>query len=220
MTRSRPLIAAGTLAAVALLTACGSDDDDAADTISNPQVSLRESADAQDDDDQSDSDPSGEGVTTGEGDTVETDDRSATQETADPVASKEIAVVNSRDEGVALRVDVMSLERGAGDVVRMDLRVTNIDDDAGWTPYSTFSASVTNDLSGVSLVDLANDLRYLVLSDSDGECLCSSMGVLELAPGESVDAQASFPAPPAGVAEVDVHLGDLGVIGPVPLSDR
>lgn len=60
-------------------------------------------------------------------------------------------------------------------------------------------------LSGATLVDKAGKKRYLVLRDTDGECLCTT-GLSGLRPGESRPVFAQFPAPPAKVTEVDFQL--------------
>lgn len=230
MKTTRTIIAVGALAATALLSACG-DDDDAAGTITSPEVSLREAA--------TDTDPERDEDTAVDTDDeedvdidAETDDVDTRTEDLDgdergsgdsgALASKEFDITNASDETLTVRVDVVSLERASGDVVRMDLRVTNLDDSVEWSPYSTFSARTAGDFttSGISLIDLANDLRYLVLTDSDDRCLCTTLGGTTISAGESISVQASFPAPPADVAEVDVQLGQLGVMGPVPVSDR
>ncbi|MGK5731778.1 hypothetical protein [Streptomyces sp. URMC 124] len=60
-------------------------------------------------------------------------------------------------------------------------------------------------VSGASLVDQASKKRYLVLRDTDGECLCST-GLTNVKPNESRPVFAQFPAPPDDVTEVDFQL--------------
>ncbi|MFG2223816.1 hypothetical protein ACIBK8_00350 [Streptomyces sp. NPDC050161] len=60
-------------------------------------------------------------------------------------------------------------------------------------------------LSGATLVDKEGKKRYLVLRDTDGECLCTT-GLSGLQPGASRPIFAQFPAPPAKVTEVDFQL--------------
>ncbi|MFI1969092.1 hypothetical protein [Streptomyces cinnamoneus] len=60
-------------------------------------------------------------------------------------------------------------------------------------------------VSGASLIDAAGKKRYLVLRDTDGECLCTT-GLVNIRPGESRALFAQFPAPPDGVRDVDFQL--------------
>ncbi|MFE2162238.1 hypothetical protein ACFW9M_31065 [Streptomyces lydicus] len=60
-------------------------------------------------------------------------------------------------------------------------------------------------ISGATLVDKAGKKRYLVLRDTNGECLCTT-GLSGLMPGASRPIFAQFPAPPAKVTEVDFQL--------------
>ncbi|MEV4439242.1 hypothetical protein AB0K09_09495 [Streptomyces sp. NPDC049577] len=60
-------------------------------------------------------------------------------------------------------------------------------------------------VSGASLVDQAGKKRYLVLRDTDGECLCTT-GLVNIRPGESRPVFAQFPAPPSSVTDVDFQL--------------
>ncbi|AZQ73259.1 MULTISPECIES: hypothetical protein [Streptomyces] len=60
-------------------------------------------------------------------------------------------------------------------------------------------------VSGASLIDSAGKKRYLVLRDTDGECLCTT-GLVNIRPGESRPVFAQFPAPPASVTDVDFQL--------------
>ncbi|MFI1617100.1 hypothetical protein ACH4VT_08990 [Streptomyces lydicus] len=60
-------------------------------------------------------------------------------------------------------------------------------------------------ISGATLVDKAGKKRYLVLRDTNGECLCTT-GLSGLLPGASRPIFAQFPAPPAKVTEVDFQL--------------
>ncbi|MFF7410991.1 hypothetical protein [Streptomyces lydicus] len=60
-------------------------------------------------------------------------------------------------------------------------------------------------ISGATLVDKAGKKRYLVLRDTNHECLCTT-GLSGLLPGASRPIFAQFPAPPANVTEVDFQL--------------
>ncbi|WP_043265857.1 hypothetical protein [Streptomyces sp. CT34] len=74
----------------------------------------------------------------------------------------------------------------------------------GWGPHETELKSRSS-ISGATLVDEAGKKRYLVLRDTNGECLCTT-GLSGLMPGASRPVFAQFPAPPAKVTEVDFQL--------------
>ncbi len=138
---------------------------------------------------------------------------------AEPVASLEIDTTTAMDDVVTVRFDVVSLERD-GDTARLAMRITNLSDEFEYRPLADLAASQVSDftLSGVSLIDLTANLRHLVLTDSAGDCVCSDLGSVTLTSGAGVDAQASFPAPAAD--EVDIQLGELGILPDAPLADR
>lgn len=66
-------------------------------------------------------------------------------------------------------------------------------------------------VSGASLVDEAGKKRYLVLRDTDGECLCTT-GLVGIRPGESRAVFAQFPAPPAEVTDVSFQLPTMPAV--------
>lgn len=137
------------------------------------------------------------------------------------VASRQVDDTTFEGETVPLVVDVNRLSRSNGRVL-LEFSVTNTSDSVTWTVLDDFAEGAVGDFtaSGVSLIDLANDLRYLVLVDSEGDCICSEVGGADVAPGQSVSYSASFPAPPADVTLVDVQLGGVVVIADVTIADR
>ncbi|KOG30671.1 hypothetical protein [Streptomyces varsoviensis] len=66
-------------------------------------------------------------------------------------------------------------------------------------------------ISGASLVDAAGKKRYLILRDTDGECLCST-GLYGIKPNESRPIFAQFPAPPQSVTQVDFQLPSMPTV--------
>ncbi|MCZ7433406.1 hypothetical protein O7609_17475 [Streptomyces sp. WMMC1477] len=62
-----------------------------------------------------------------------------------------------------------------------------------------------SDISGATLVDKDAKKRYLVLRDTDGQCLCTT-SISLTGSGESRPLFAQFPAPPNGVVEVEFQL--------------
>ncbi|MCO8305359.1 hypothetical protein [Streptomyces sp. RKCA744] len=67
-------------------------------------------------------------------------------------------------------------------------------------------------VSGASLIDEKGKKRYLVLRDTDGQCLCTT-GLSGIKPNESRPLFAQFPAPPKSVTEVDFQIPTMPSVG-------
>ncbi|MEU4208693.1 hypothetical protein AB0F13_01595 [Streptomyces sp. NPDC026206] len=109
-------------------------------------------------------------------------------------------------EGIV--VTLHSAVRDKGGFVTVNGTVSN----KGTKPYTplTWRSKETelksqSSVSGASLIDQAGKKRYLVLRDTDGECLCTT-GLVNIRPSESRSVFAQFPAPPDDVKEVDFQL--------------
>lgn len=109
-------------------------------------------------------------------------------------------------EGIV--VTLHSAVRDKGGFVTVNGTVAN----RGTKPYTplTWRSKETelksqSSVSGASLIDQAGKKRYLVLRDTDGECLCTT-GLVGIRPEESRAVFAQFPAPPDDVKEVDFQL--------------
>ncbi|MCA6093217.1 hypothetical protein LE181_13725 [Streptomyces sp. SCA3-4] len=98
-----------------------------------------------------------------------------------------------RDKGGFLTVDGTLTNRGSKPFTSLT-----------WRSKETELKSQSS-VSGASLIDQAGKKRYLVLRDTDGECLCTT-GLVNIRPNESRALFAQFPAPPAEVKDVDFQL--------------
>jgi hypothetical protein len=76
-------------------------------------------------------------------------------------------------------------------------------------------------VSGVTLTDEAGGKRYFVLTDSDGNCLCTTnvAGDGFIDEGTSADLYAKFPAPPEDVTEVSFQVPTFQSIDRVQISE-
>ncbi|MFF4601782.1 hypothetical protein ACFY12_03345 [Streptomyces sp. NPDC001339] len=105
-------------------------------------------------------------------------------------------------------ITLHSVIRDSGGFVTVSGTVTNHGTRAfnaiNWRSNETELRSRSS-ISGATLVDKAGKKRYLVLRDTNGECLCTT-GLSGLLPGASRPIFAQFPAPPAKVTEVDFQL--------------
>ncbi|MFE3885334.1 hypothetical protein ACFXPQ_20910 [Streptomyces lydicus] len=105
-------------------------------------------------------------------------------------------------------VTLHSVVRDSGGFVTVNGTVSNHGNRAfnaiDWRSNETELRSRSS-ISGATLVDKAGKKRYLVLRDTNGECLCTT-GLSGLMPGDSRPIFAQFPAPPAKVTQVDFQL--------------
>lgn len=138
-----------------------------------------------------------------------------------PVGSAEgYGIDDSSGADIPLRIDVLALESASNDTVLLRFAVTNTSETLNLPVGNTMGAGVLqDDVSGVSLIDLSQNLRYLVLVDEDSNCLCTETQTdAELVPGQTREFEARFPAPPASTTAVDVQVGPFGTVHDVPLG--
>lgn len=138
-----------------------------------------------------------------------------------PVGSAEgYGIDDSSGADIPLRIDVLALDSASNDTVLLRFAVTNTSETLNLPVGNAMGAGVLqDDVSGVSLIDLSQNLRYLVLVDEDGNCLCTETETdAELVPGQTREFEARFPAPPASTTAVDVQVGPFGTVHDVPLG--
>lgn len=121
---------------------------------------------------------------------------------------------------VPLRLDILSLTRQGGDVVELRFTITNVGDGPVYETWSTMSDANSYDVSGVALLDLEQDKRYLTLRDSDAVCLCTNFPTTdtEIGPEEKLELYAQFVAPPEGTTSVDVSLSGFAPVNDVEIG--
>lgn len=234
MTSKNRLLLPAALTLASVLAACGSEAQ-LADTVAEPGVDL-ESTTAETGDESTasieaepEADDADTGVTNvagGEGDatTVDATDPTTGEDSATtPTAVLRVAVPagSGGDPHVEVQVEVMGLARSSGDTVRLDFDLSNLDGTEEFSLAARFgTGKLRFDVSGVSLVDLVGNNRYLVLVDSEGVCVCTTFAYSNetLGPGESRRFTAVFPAPPPETEVVDVQIPVIGVIADVAVT--
>ena len=127
------------------------------------------------------------------------------------------------DTPVALRLDVVSIERIPGDAVEVRFTLTNEGSGVVYEPWSTLSDSRNPafgyDVSGAALVDLEGDKRYLVLADTEAVCLCSDeLDDFGIAPDTPAELYAQFPAPPEDVTAIGFTLPGFTPVNGLEIS--
>jgi hypothetical protein len=71
-------------------------------------------------------------------------------------------------------------------------------------------------VSGIYLLDQANKKKYLVVRDTDGNCVCATMAAVEK--GKTENLWATYPAPPADTQKVTVVVPTFEPIDGVPIT--
>lgn len=114
-------------------------------------------------------------------------------------------------------LDVTQLKRDRGNTITLRFTVKN-----GSSEPLVFASNWMGDhqigsdyraVGGIHLLDPVNNQKYFVVRDSERTCVCSR-DVQDLAPGQSVNLWAKFPAPPAGVEAVTVVVPHF-----IPMDD-
>ncbi|MER8157459.1 hypothetical protein [Streptomyces sp. NPDC094472] len=112
-------------------------------------------------------------------------------------------------------VTLHSAERDDGGFVTVNATVTNHSSQLftafAWRSKET-DVKPNPSVSGASLIDEKGKKRYLVLRDTDGQCLCTT-GLSGIKPNESRPLFAQFPAPPKSVTEVDFQIPTMPSVG-------
>jgi hypothetical protein len=137
----------------------------------------------------------------------------------EPVVTEVFDAFTVPGEPVSVEVDILGLTRRAGDTIKLDFRFINLGDHDFeiWNFYAENPADL--DVSGITLIDLSSDLRYLVMIDEDGQCICTQFErSISIPPGQALEATATFPAPPATTEVVDIQFPVLGVFPDVPID--
>lgn len=226
----RPAIALGAI--LCLITAGCGNDPGSAEAITEPGI--QQSAEPNDptpvdeaapDDTSTTTPPTTDTEATGDepGDTTDPtteSDGEASDERAEPVASMDLERSSPGGKPVSIRVDLLELRRNDSSV-SMSFEVHNLSAESFFVGTALGEGPTDrNSVAGVSLVDLANDKRYLTLVDANGECVCTaSTGEIFSVPKQgALTLQASFPAPPKDVTTVDVDLRGFGVIPSVTIE--
>lgn len=203
---------------IALTFAAGCGDDDEAAQV-EPGVRLDEPGGTRGGSDEGDDGGELSGPSTPTDGTSEGVDLEDTTGTPRPViAATTISSTGVEDGPVELQIDVYRLERSR-DVVQLEFQITN-HGPGEYRPSIHLGESnfLAEQADGLSLIDYAQDLRYLTLIDEAGDCVCSGGLTTDLGVGDTFTVTAAFPAPPAG-SVVDIALGTLGNVPNVTVTD-
>jgi hypothetical protein len=137
--------------------------------------------------------------------------------TAAPVsAGASLAATDGDIPGI--RVAINDLKRSSSSVT-LKFTIYN-DGDKEFDIYNKFGENPYKgyrNFSGAHLVDTASKKKYFVLSDSDGNCVCSD-DVHEIAPKSSVALWVKFPSIPDDVQKITVQIPHFIPMDDVPIA--
>ena len=151
-------------------------------------------------------------------------ERARRRGTARSTTAPRSPAVRRRYEDVSIRFDLLSLRR-SGNLATLRFTATNTtpgtsdDTDKEWSIFSDLASGPSEySVNGVYLVDPAHSKRYPTATDSADDCVCSQTSGVDIVPTQSREFSATFAAPPADVATVDVYVPGAGTIENVPVS--
>ncbi len=128
------------------------------------------------------------------------------------------AVLATTDgEYPGIRVEVQELKRTSGGTVTLRFAVINDSDKALGLGSRLGGLASGYNVSGIDLLDAAGKKKYLVILDSEKNCLCSTIeGSVE--PKSRVKLYAKFPAPPEDVKKITIEIPHFTPMEDVPMS--
>jgi hypothetical protein len=140
---------------------------------------------------------------------------SAPGASAAPAAAGPIATADGQASGVTL--DVTQLKRDSGGTVTLKWTVVNGGTDE-FKLYATMASKEYDSVDGVNLLDAAGKKKYLVVRDSEGNCVCTRAVGSSLRAGEKRNFWAKFPAPPETVEKISIVVPGFSPLDDVPIS--
>lgn len=136
-----------------------------------------------------------------------------------PGAYAQTVVASTDGESSGVRLDVTELKRSSGNTLTLKFTIVNASDDRFGFGYDMGDKDF-NDFSnvgGVHLIDAANKKKYLVVRDSQKNCVCSSK-LKDIQPGKSLNLWAKFPAPPETVQAISIVVPHFIPLDDVPIG--
>jgi hypothetical protein len=128
---------------------------------------------------------------------------------ADPVATSD-----GERPGVTLQIQELKVSNGAA---ILKLTVVNNSANAFHSPDLRGDANDYNSVAGIYLIDSVNKKKYLVMYDTEKQCVCSRQ-VEDIPAKASANYWAKFQAPPDGVQKIGVVVPHFQPLENVPVS--
>lgn len=137
---------------------------------------------------------------------------------ATPVPPGGPVLASGDGEHAGARVEVHELKRSSGGTLTLKFSIVNDSEEIFKVGYSLGNGSTTDmgSLGGAHLTDPVEKKKYLVVRDSENQCLCSR-NVKDIRRGRAV-LWAKFPAPPVGTERVTVVIPHFMPMDDVSIS--
>jgi hypothetical protein len=131
----------------------------------------------------------------------------------DQAPSPPVAYVDGATPGA--RTEILSLKRNEGGMVT--LRFAFVKTSAEPIPFTAFPGCCGQ--NATTLVDYTNRKKYLIITDSSGECLCTAISnaLNDIDTGRRI-IFAKFPAPPESVNKIAVIFAGSEPVDDVPIT--
>lgn len=119
------------------------------------------------------------------------------------------------------KIDILGLNRTPDDLIFVEFSITNTGDSAGslYNEMGEPESGADKTPSGISLIDTKNMKHYQAQTYKDQICYCKPWDSANLAPGETLESWVAFPAPPAGVKELNIAFPITAPFLNVPVSE-
>jgi hypothetical protein len=117
-----------------------------------------------------------------------------------------------------LTAAVQELKRGPNTLMLKLVMINQSDKFRGDLNFDDGALVMSNpSISGVHLIDEANNKKYFVVKDSEGDCICSRR-IEGIQPWSQKVLWAQFPAPPDDVEKITVEILHFPPMQDVPIS--
>jgi hypothetical protein len=128
---------------------------------------------------------------------------------ADPVAT-----ADGEQPGLTIQIHELKVSNGAA-----LLRFTIVNSSAEVFPHADLRGDTNdyNSVAGIYLVDSLNKKKYLVMFDSEKQCVCSRQ-IADIPSKASANYWAKFPAPPDNVQKIGIVVPHFQPLDNVPIS--
>jgi len=139
-----------------------------------------------------------------------------------PAAKTPSVIATTDGEYPDIRVEVTELKRTSGNTLTLKFTIINDSSEEMSFSYNfvekgKYETSDFGSIGGVNLVDAAGKKKYLVLRDSNMQCVCSR-SLRSVKAGSSAKLYAKFPAPPENVEVITVEIPHFIPMDDVPIS--
>ncbi len=81
-----------------------------------------------------------------------------------------------------------------------------------------YHAGIDETMDAITLIDPIHGQEYTSAKDAQGNCVCTDVSAMFVAPGQPATLSATYGAPPGDVSRVDVFVPHFGTFHDLPIS--